>query len=196
MKEMGEMRVMNFGAGDGSVQTGSGERLVGRRLRGRRQKGSSLIEFALVMTFLLVPTTVGIAEFATYLGNYLALTDAVAAGARALAVSRQETLNPCSLVYTAVTTAYQAAAIESGTNPPALTFTVTLNPASGAVTEGPWVGTNYPGGCSSGSTTTGVPADLTQGSFVTVKATYSPLLIFNAFNITIPIAAQTTEVVQ
>jgi Flp pilus assembly protein TadG len=172
------------------VETGTTGAPVAKRA-GRREKGSSLIEFALVMTFLLVPTVVGLAEFATYLNNYLALTDAVATGARTVAINRGITLNPCSLVGAAVTTSYQAAAIESGT--PSLVFTITLN--NGAVSQGPWTGSTGPGGCGNASPYAGVPGDLIQGTAVTVNAKFTPTLIFNVFP-NMQIQAQTTEIVQ
>lgn len=184
--------MMNCGSGAGEVkvETGTTGAPAARR-PGHREKGSSLIEFALVMTFLLVPTVVGLAEFATYLNNYLAMTDAVATGARTLAINRGITLNPCSLVGAAVTSAYQAAAIEGGTNPPAINFSVTIN-GNPAQT---WNGSTYPGGCSNASPYAGTPGELAQGTAVTVNAKFTPTLLFNVFPF-LQIQAQTTEIVQ
>ena len=150
---------------------------------------------------MLVPTTVGIAEFATYLSNYMAMTDAVATGARKLAISRG-TQNPCYVVAPIVTAAYQAAAIESGTTP-VLNFKITLTPVGGTATSQTFTTStastaSSPAGCYSAGTAplTGFPAGLSQGGTATVNAYYSPTLIFNAFNLTIPVTAQTTEIVQ
>jgi Flp pilus assembly protein TadG len=149
----------------------------------------------MVMTFLLVPTVVGMAEFATYLNNYLALTDAVGTGARALAISRGQTSNPCNVVGSAVTTTYQSAAIEGGAGTPALTFTVTLTPPAGsAAVQGPWQGPSY-GSCASTSPTTGYAANLQQGGVATVNVKFTPTLIFNVFP-SLQIQAQTTEIIQ
>lgn len=198
IEEMGEMRVMNHNA-EVSVETGRRGLRTGERLPGRRARGSSLIEFALVMTFLLVPTTVGLAEFATYLANYLALTDAVATGARALAINRG-TQNPCNVVAPIITAAYQASAIESA-GTPSLTFKITLTPKGGSATSVTWTGATTPttpANCYSASTAplTGMAGDLSQGGTATVFVNFSPTLIFNVFNLTIPITAQTTEIVQ
>ncbi|MGC2209555.1 MAG: TadE/TadG family type IV pilus assembly protein [Candidatus Korobacteraceae bacterium] len=189
------------GSAEVSVESGGGGQRAGRRLPGRRQKGSSLIEFALVMTFMLVPTTVGLAEFATYLANYMALTDAVATGARALAIARG-TQDPCNVVATVVIPAYQAAAIEGTFTSSGMNFTITVTPPGGSASSQNWAGatsSTTPAGCYSSSTTplTGFPASLIQHAIVTVKATYTPTLIFNAFpSLAMPIEAQTTEIEQ
>lgn len=193
--------MMNHSAGSAevSVESGGGGQRAGRRLAGRRQKGSSLIEFALVMTFMLVPTTVGLAEFATYLSNYLALTDAVATGARKLAISRG-TNNPCNVVGPVVTSMYAAAAIEGGGSTPVLNFSITLTPVGGTALTQTFTTTSSstPASCYSATTPlTGFPSDLSQGAVATVKAYYTPTLIFNAFpSLAMPIEAQTSEIVQ
>lgn len=149
---------------------------------------------------MLVPTTVGLAEFATYLSNYLALTDAVAAGARSLAISRGTT-NPCNVVADVVIPTYQAGAIESGFTSANMNFKITLTPVTGtAPTPVSWSGTTTtttPSSCyNNASPLGGFPAGMQQGGTATVWANYNPVLIFNAFGLTIPITAQTTEIVQ
>jgi Flp pilus assembly protein TadG len=57
--------------------------------RRRRQEGQALVEFALVLPFLLM-IVLGIIQFGVLFHNYLTLTDAVRAGARQAAVSRTD----------------------------------------------------------------------------------------------------------
>jgi Flp pilus assembly protein TadG len=59
---------------------------VGRR---RGQEGQGMVEFALVLPFLLM-IVLGIIQFGILFHNYLTLTDAVRAGARQAAVSRTD----------------------------------------------------------------------------------------------------------
>jgi Flp pilus assembly protein TadG len=60
-----------------------------RRERRRRQEGQALVEFALVLPFLLM-IVLGIIQFGILFHNYLTLTDAVRAGARQAAVNRTD----------------------------------------------------------------------------------------------------------
>ena len=53
----------------------------------KREKGQTMVEFALVLPILLV-LMLGIAQFGVTFNNYVTLTDAVRAGARKAAVSR------------------------------------------------------------------------------------------------------------
>ena len=96
------------------------------KCRGRRRElGQAMIEVSLVLSFVLVPIVMGMAGFAAYLGNFMALTDAVSYGAKELSMSRGAvSLDPCKVVTTAVTNAYKAAAVETAT--PTLTVTLTL----------------------------------------------------------------------
>ena len=54
----------------------------------RNENGQTMVEFALVLPVLVV-LLFGIIQFGTAFNNYLSLTDAVRAGARVAAVSRQ-----------------------------------------------------------------------------------------------------------
>lgn len=65
-------------------------RAVTRGMGKRRgQEGQALVEFALVLPFLLM-IVLGIIQFGILFHNYLTLTDAVRAGARQAAVSRTD----------------------------------------------------------------------------------------------------------
>ena len=55
----------------------------------RDQEGQALVEFALVLPFLLM-IVIGIIQFGILFNNYLTLTDAVRAGARQAAVLRTD----------------------------------------------------------------------------------------------------------
>lgn len=55
---------------------------------GRREDGQALVEFAIVTPVLLL-LVLGIVQFGILFNNYITLTDAVRAGARQGAVSRQ-----------------------------------------------------------------------------------------------------------
>jgi Flp pilus assembly protein TadG len=130
---------------------------IGQRLRallGGRESGSSLIEFALCLPPLFILTT-GIFAFGFYIGDYVALTNAVSVGAMQLAISRSQTLDPCATVVSAV---YSAA---PNLKQSSLTFSYSLN-------GHPYSGTS----CSSSNSTTGAAAYLTQGSTAQVTVTY------------------------
>ena len=80
------------------------------------ERGQSMVEFTLVLPLLLV-VLFGIIQFGITFNHYVTLTDAVRAGARTAAVSRQVSCPVC------VTTAKVKAA--SGSMAPDVTVTVT-----------------------------------------------------------------------
>ena len=126
-QEMGEIRVLNHSARSESVETGCRGLRAGRRLLGRREIGAAVTEFALVLSAMFVVIVVGFAGYALYLGNYLALQEAVSAGTRAAAISGGLTgSDPCGAATTAADAVYRAAAFESST--PTLTPTVSVAP--------------------------------------------------------------------
>jgi Flp pilus assembly protein TadG len=141
--------------------------------------GQSLVEFALTLPVLLLVLT-GITTFGLAMNNYLMLTEATSVGARQIAVSRAQTLDPCSVASAAV---YAAA---PSFNQSKFTFTFTFN------------GVNYSGAsCASSSPTTGAAGNLKQGMPATVNVTYPCSLIAYKYNFgTCNLQAQTTEVVQ
>ena len=162
--------------------------------RGRRNDlGQAMIEFSLVMSLLLVPIVVGMAGFATYIGNFLALTDAVSFGAKQLAASRgANNLDPCALLSSTTTTppgaviqAYRAAAVESAT--PSLTITLTIYSTTGGITGNgtPTTSTN----CKSAA------PFVVQGGTVKVSATHTTQSIFGSYG-SFTISAQSQERVQ
>lgn len=87
-----------------------------RRLDVRSMRGQTMVEFTLVLPLLLV-VLFGIIQFGITFNHYVTLTDAVRAGARTAAVSRQVSCPVC------VTTAKVKAA--SGSMAPDVTVTVT-----------------------------------------------------------------------
>jgi Flp pilus assembly protein TadG len=151
-----------------------------RRVRGNA-RGQALVEFALVISFLLVPMVVGMGALTGYLRTYIALTDAVSVAAQSLAVSRGETLDPCALVVSAVEGA--APYLSTGN----FIFNTTLN------------GTAYTNqtSCSSASFTTGAPAKLVKGSTIVINVQYGPVpYILTSYAPNYKIYAQSTEIVQ
>jgi Flp pilus assembly protein TadG len=170
---------------EASFEISSGCKWGCRRRCGRNQSGQALVEFALSLTFLMIPLVVGLGTFAIFLANYLTLTDAVNVGARQLAISRNmypTTNDPCTPASQAVINAYQAGAIESST--PSLQITITLN--NGAQSYGP--GTTPVVACAN---TTG----MVQGTSATVYVTHQINSIFPAFG-NFNISAKTTEIIQ
>ena len=59
-----------------------------KRIRWSEERGQSMTEFAIVLPILVV-LLFGIVQFGILFNNYVTLTDAARAGARAAAVSRQ-----------------------------------------------------------------------------------------------------------
>ena len=88
--------------------------------RSEREEGGALVEFAVTLPVLLLLVT-GILVFGVAFSNYIMLNEATAIGARQLAISRGQTLDPCKTVVNAV---YAAAPLLVPAN---LTVTVTLN---------------------------------------------------------------------
>ncbi len=140
--------------------------------------GQSLVEFAVTLPVLLLVLT-GMATVAIAMSNYLMLTEATSVGARALAVSRAQTVDPCNTVATAV---YAALPHFTQAN---FTFAFNLNGVS-------YTGTS----CSSTSPTTGAAGNLKQGQPATVTITYPCNLVAYKFTSACSMLAQTTEVVQ
>jgi len=153
--------------------------------RGRRNDlGQALVEFSLVMSLLLVPIVLGMAGFAAYLSNFLALTDAVSMSAKQLAANRgANNLDPCGLVSTAITQAYKVAAMESAT--PTLTVTLTISNPAGTVTAGP----------TSATSCTTDAQYVVQGGNIKVSATHTVQSIFPSFG-SFAISARSQEYVQ
>lgn len=189
--DLADPEMMKMGAGVNSssakspkvsAEARSSEERGGNRLPSRGERGSALVEFAMAMAFLLIVLVVGLAGFAFYLNNYLALQNAVSAGTRVLASSRSINTDPCTPTINAITNVYKSSAVESAT--PTLSVSIELN--SG--TDGP-----YTSACT-GTATTGPPSYLIQGTYVTVTATHTTQSIFKYGSF--PIKAQAREIVQ
>jgi Flp pilus assembly protein TadG len=149
-------------------------------LPSKGERGAALIEFAAVLPLLMMILT-GILAYGVVFNNYVILTDSTDIGARVLAVSRGQTLDPCALAANAVYTA--APTLTRGS----LAFSFVFN------------GVTYIGNtCSSTSTTTGAAGNLVQGAPAQVTVTYPCSLgVYGlAAGTVCSLRAQTTEVVQ
>lgn len=149
-------------------------------LNALEEEGQSLIEMAMVLPVMLLVVT-GIMTFGLAFNNYVLLTEATSVAARTIAVSRGQTLNPCSTASQAV---YSAAPMLTQSN---LNFTFVLN------------GTTYTGAsCASSSTTSGAAGNLVQGTNATVTVTYPcSVQVFKAdYAPNCTLTAQMTEWVQ
>jgi Flp pilus assembly protein TadG len=139
-----------------------------------------MVEMALVLPVLLLVVT-GILTFGLAFNNYVMLTEATSVGARALAISRWQTTDPCA---TAAAAVYAAAPLLASSK---LSFTFVLN------------GTTYTGAsCSSGSSTTGAAGNLVQGNNAVLTVTYPcSLAVYGAnYAPSCSLQAQMTELVQ
>jgi Flp pilus assembly protein TadG len=149
-------------------------------VHGFNEQGQAMVEVALVLPILLLVLT-GIFALGLAFNNYVILTEATNVGARALAISRGSTTDPCATASSAVIAAAPLLV------PANLTFTFVLN------------GTSYSGAsCSSGSTTTGASANLVQGGNALVTVTYPCSLAVYGANYApgCVLQAQITELVQ
>jgi Flp pilus assembly protein TadG len=138
-----------------------------------------MIEFALALPMLLL-VVAGICTFGLAFDNYSMLTEATAVGARQLAISRGQTLDPCQTVANAV---YAAAPLLT---PSSMTFRISLN------------GTPYAGTSCAGTTTSGAPFNMVLGSNAVVTVTYPfNLPVFRNFvTANYTLTAQTAELMQ
>jgi len=143
-----------------------------------------MVELALCLPILLILTT-GIFSLGIFFNQYMQLADAVSVGAKLLAVQRGNTVDPCSLVSTAIANAAPSL------NAANITYSIALKGSSGTST---YTGTT----CSSVSNTTGAAANLVQGNPIQVTATYPCSLAIYGSNL-VPncvITAQLTELEQ
>jgi Flp pilus assembly protein TadG len=147
---------------------------------GHQEQGQAMVEMALVLPVLLLVVT-GILTFGLAFNNYVMLTEATSVGARALAISRGQTTDPCATASSAV---YAAAPLLASSK---LSFTFILN------------GTTYTGAsCSSGSSTTGAAGNLVQGNNAVLTVNYPCSLgVYGAnYAPNCSLQAQMTELVQ
>ncbi|MGC2161161.1 MAG: TadE family protein [Silvibacterium sp.] len=159
-------------------------RRIGIRVRGER--GSALVEFALVLPMFLLLTT-GTFSFGIALNNYLELTNATASGAQLVAVSRGSKTNtdPCAAGVTAIENAAPYL------NPTNIQYTMTFMGTTGTTTNsyGPTAGALSCPGASSSTT-------MVQGGSVQVIATYPCTLAVYGAKFGCYLHAQVTEMVQ
>ena len=171
------MRVTRFGVYSLSKS-------VHARPRMSNERGQSLLEFAVAVPILMLIVT-GIATFGIAFNQTLVLTDAVAIGGRYLAVSRSNTLDPCSDVSKAVRSA------ASSLTPANLQLTLNLYDSSG----------NSKGSSSGAASAFSCPSlapNLTQNGSAQLRATYPCRLAVFGGNL-IPscnLSTQITEVIQ
>jgi Flp pilus assembly protein TadG len=154
------------------------------------EDGNALVEFAMVAPVMLM-IMMGIIVIGSVMSNYLQLIEATSSGARTIAVSRSNTLDPCNTVATAVS---GGAPLLNSTN---LTYTLVLKSSLGATlgTYGPTQGSLS---CSSASYTSGAPSYLQQGGSASVTVTYPCNLNIYGKNYWsgCTLQAQTTEMIQ
>ncbi len=134
-----------------------------------------MVEMALVLPLYLLLLT-GILAFGVALGNYLVLTNATAAGAQLLSISRglPAAANPCQTVANAV---YNASPYLT---PASFTFSLSFNggtPLTGA-------------SCTAGA------ADMVQGASAQLTATYPCVLAIAGITYSCLLQASTTEIIQ
>lgn len=142
--------------------------------------GQALIEFAFVAPLFLVVVT-GIFMFGIAFNNWEVMTEATNVGARTVAISRGQTLDPCQTAVLAIEAA------SPNLKPSSLTFSFSFN------------GVAYSGtSCSSSSSTTGAAGNLLQGQTAQVNVTYPCNLQLYKTNYAPScfLHAQTTELVQ
>ena len=158
----------------------------GKRARARDERGQALLEFAYLLP-ILVTLMLGMIVFGVALNNYLEMTNAVTAGAQALAVSRGQTLDPCKTVSAPV---FAATPNLTQAN---LKFTITIAGYS------PLASNQANPSCAAPNTTSAPASDLTQGGTATVMVTYPcNLKVFgtNFASSTCTLTAQTAESIQ
>ena len=144
------------------------------------QQGQSVVEIALTMPILLLVVT-GITTFGIAMTNYVQLTEATNVGGRALAISRNEVVDPCATAASAVQGA--APLLKSAS----LSYTFVLNGASFSGST-----------CNSPSVNSGAAGDLVQGQPATITVTYPCVLRVYGANYAPNcfLTAKTTELVQ
>lgn len=135
--------------------------------------GQSAVEVALTLPIVLLLLT-GMMTFGMAMNNYLMLTEGTSVAARQIAISRQQTLDPCQVA----SNAFYAAA--PNLTKAKLTFNYTFN-----------------GVAASGTSCTPAAVNLVQGTPAMVKVTYPCSLVAYKFNGgACNLQTQTTEAIQ
>jgi Flp pilus assembly protein TadG len=149
--------------------------LLGRahKAHGSANEGGALIEFAMVLPFMMILIT-GMSAFGLMLNNYLSLTNAVDIGARYLALLPGQSTDPCSDTAKAV---YSAAPFLIQSN---MTFTFVINGNTYTKTT-----------CAAGA------ANLVAGQNASVTVTYPfTITMFGWKPSSLNLIASTTELMQ
>ena len=163
-----------------------GRRSAIARLRSRLRsdsEGSAIIEMALIVPMMMA-LILGMFSFGIILNNYLLVTSAAGAGARALALSRGSGLaDPCAIAVTAAKNA--APTLRQDGMTPSIIWT-TVN-ASGTATP-----TSYTtGSCP------GLASQLSEGDNIQMSITYQDnLLLYGWSPSVMTIVGQTNELVE
>jgi Flp pilus assembly protein TadG len=156
------------------------------RRRARSERGSSLVEFALVLPLLMVVAT-GIFTFGVALNQYLTLTNATTIGAQLLAVSRGNSSTPCTNAINAIYSASPGLARAS------LNFTFTFT--NGSTNIG-----NFSTAATCDTAAAGTSSPFVQGASVQLFATYNACSLAGyGFNFTptgCSFTANITEIIQ
>lgn len=170
-------------------------RAHGKLSLARDERGSSLVEFALVSTFVMFPLLLGIIVFGIAFSNQLTLTNAANTGAQVMAVSRNNIGGDlCTTVNSAVYPA--ASTLTKNINGQVLQFTLNIysNPTT-YTTYGP---VNVVFSTTGGPTCSGAQAALAQGKTAAITMTYGCSLAFFGVNFApnCKLTGQAAEVVQ
>lgn len=149
------------------------------RQYGSDQKGAAAVEFALVLSLLVIPI-LNVADFAMYAWDRMQVDNAAQMGAQAAwATCIPPTYLPastnCSGMTAAINKGIGSTSLGSGTGGVTLTSTTEgyycVNSSSALVPVGTYPGTK-PGDCSSVGSSSDTPGEYVK---VTVSYTYSPL---------------------
>jgi len=167
----------------------------------RGERGSALVEFALVLPVLLLFITSVVAMVFTF-NQALEFQNAVTIGAQVLSISRGNTDNPCLIAENAI----ESAAPNLTNTDFTLEFVFTSFSTSGGTSTSPISGAN----ASSSTACAAAMADMVQGDAVTVYATYpciNPLAVYGggaysngtstgALNFNCSLSSEVTEIIQ
>ena len=163
-------------------------RLEAAKAKSLGERGTALVEFALVAPMLLL-IVFGTAQFGVTLGQYVTLTNAVGVGAMQFAISRGDT-TPSSDAWTAITTA------ASTLTPASIKMTLSVN-ATACVTNASTLSA-----AQAADTTCATALTNNVGKPAQVSASYTATFPCNLLNIwqgmasTCNLASQVTERVQ
>ena len=189
------MGMLRRGPNSASPEVRVKSRAHGKLSLARDERGSSLVEFALVSTFVMFPLLLGIIVFGIAFSNQLTLTNAANTGAQVMAVSRNNIGGDlCTAVNSAV---YPAASTLTKTiNSQALQFTLQVYSTPTAYTSYGPVTVVF--ASTGGPTCSGAQAALAQGKTAAITMNYGCSLAFFGVNFApnCKLTAQAAEVVQ